>query len=140
MRALVIRRDKLVGRAASRTKEILAAVMIVLMSSPVAVQSAPAPPLRCGWLENPTPGNVWLTDRGGEWTIGTQGGHQAEGDWPQFVARRWVKTNGHYGYGCACLRFKADATTRQVLSIISAQSRSLAACRNDKRLKEPLTN
>ena len=27
-----------------------------------------------GWLQNPTPGNWWLVDRDGEWTIGTQGG------------------------------------------------------------------
>ncbi|MHB7679627.1 DUF4087 domain-containing protein, partial [Klebsiella pneumoniae] len=28
---------------------------------------------RCGWLENPTPGNYWLTDKDGDWTISTQG-------------------------------------------------------------------
>jgi hypothetical protein len=30
---------------------------------------------RCGWFSNPTPGNAWLKDRDGEWTIGTQGNH-----------------------------------------------------------------
>jgi hypothetical protein len=29
---------------------------------------------RCGWLENPTPGNFWLKDPHGLWTISAQGG------------------------------------------------------------------
>jgi hypothetical protein len=28
---------------------------------------------RCGWLQNPTPANWWLTDRDGTWTISAQG-------------------------------------------------------------------
>ena len=39
---------------------------------------------RCGWFSNPTPANASLYDRDGEWVIGVQGGHQAEGDWPDF--------------------------------------------------------
>ncbi|HRB21197.1 MAG TPA: DUF4087 domain-containing protein [Nitrosomonas sp.] len=38
----------------------------------------------CGWFDNPTPANAWLTDHHGEWTIAVQGGYQAEGDWPSF--------------------------------------------------------
>src|SRR5437868_13194364 len=59
---------------------------------------------RCGWLSNPTPANISLFDRDGEWIFGVQGGYQVEGDWdwPAFGARDWVKTNGNYGYGCAC--------------------------------------
>src|SRR5690348_8019506 len=56
---------------------------------------------RCGWFYNPTPGNAWLFDRDGEWTIGVQGGPQADGDWPNF-REQWVETNGGYGYGCGC--------------------------------------
>lgn len=29
---------------------------------------------RCGWVDNPTPANWWLTDRDGEWVIGVPGG------------------------------------------------------------------
>ena len=29
---------------------------------------------RCGWLENPTPGNWWLKDAHAFWIIATQGG------------------------------------------------------------------
>ena len=92
---------------------------------------------RCGWFSNPTPANAWLADRDGEWTVGIQGGHQADGDWPDFKPREWVKTNVHYGYGCACLRVKVNHQTREVLEIKSAYARPLSACRQDRRLKEP---
>ncbi len=62
---------------------------------------------RCGWLSNPTPANISLYDRDGEWIIGVQGGYQVEGEWefPDFKPGQWVITNaGSYGYGCACLR------------------------------------
>lgn len=63
---------------------------------------------RCGWFSNPTPANAWLHDRDGQWTIGAQGGHHAEGDWPSFKAGQWVETNGHYGHGCACLWLRVN--------------------------------
>jgi hypothetical protein len=92
---------------------------------------------RCGWFVNPTPANAWLQDRDGEWTIGIQGGHQADGDWPAFKANQWVKTNVNYGYGCACLRLKVNHKTREVLEIQRGYARPLSACRKDKALKEP---
>ena len=92
---------------------------------------------RCGWFSNPTPANAWLKDRDGEWIIGIQGGHQAEGDWPDFKPRQWIKTNVHYGYGCACLRVKVNRKTHEVIEIKSAYARPLAACRKDRSLKEP---
>ncbi len=93
--------------------------------------------IRCGWFENPTPANASLFDRDGEWIIGVQGGHQAEGDYPDFKPEQWVKTNGEYGYGCACLRVKVDRETRKVLEIKSSSARALAVCRKDRSLKEP---
>lgn len=71
---------------------------ILLLSAPAAEEN------RCGWFINPTPGNAWLKDRDGEWTVGIQGGEQTEGGWPSFGRGRWVATNGSYGYGCACMR------------------------------------
>ena len=90
---------------------------------------------RCGWFDNPTPANASLHDREGEWVIGVQGGHQAEGDWPEFGPKQWVETNGHYGYGCACMRVKVDRETHHVLAIESARARPLSACRRDRALK-----
>jgi hypothetical protein len=92
---------------------------------------------RCGWFSNPTPANAWLADKDGEWIIGVQGGRQADGDWPDFKPSEWVRTNGNYGYGCACLRVKVDRKTLDILEIKSAHARPLSACRKDRALKEP---
>jgi uncharacterized protein DUF4087 len=89
---------------------------------------------RCGWFSNPTPANASLHDREDEWIIGVQGGHQAEGDWPSFGPKQWVETNGHYGYGCACMKVRVDREYH-VLEIESARARPLSACRRDKALK-----
>ncbi|MCK7147597.1 DUF4087 domain-containing protein [Enterobacter bugandensis] len=35
--------------------------------------------LRCGWLQNPSPANQWLTDREGTWDISLQGGNSSSG-------------------------------------------------------------
>lgn len=101
--------------------------------------AAPAKPHnRCGWFDNPTPGNAWLHDRDGEWTIAIQGAYEAEGDWPQFKDSQWIPVNGTHGYGCACIKAVVDATRRQIVRIISASARPLRACRNDRSLKEPV--
>jgi hypothetical protein len=91
---------------------------------------------RCGWFVNPTPANAWLYDRDGEWTIGEQGGHQAEGDWPDFKPSQWVRTNGNYGHGCACMQVSVNKQTHEVLEIKSSRARSLAQCRQDSALKK----
>ncbi len=107
---------------------------------PAAVEAAEAAEAgyetRCGWFSNPTPANASLYDRDGEWIIGVQGGHQAEGDWPEFGPRQWVKTNVNYGHGCACLRVRVDRETSRVLEIKSARARPLTACRRDRALKK----
>ncbi len=90
---------------------------------------------RCGWFHNPTPANAWLIDRDGEWTIGVQGGYQAEGDWPSFKDSQWVKTNVNYGYGCACMNVSVNKDENKIVEIRSATARPLAACRKDKAIK-----
>lgn len=90
---------------------------------------------RCGWFSNPTPANASLYDREAEWIIGEQGGHQADGDWPDFGPGQWVKTNRDYGYGCACMRVQTNSKTHEVIMIESGQARALSACRKDAALK-----
>lgn len=90
---------------------------------------------RCGWWSNPTPQNVSLFDRDGEWIVGIQGGHQAEGDGPDFKDSEWVNTNGHYGYGCACLTAVLDPRSHEILRIRAAHARPLSACRRDPALQ-----
>ncbi|MFI8617082.1 DUF4087 domain-containing protein [Acidovorax sp. NPDC077693] len=102
-------------------------------------ESATAPPAastRCGWFDNPSPGNADLLDAGGSWSVAQQGGHQAQGDWPTFAGKHWVRTGvGSYGYGCACLTGRFDADSQAVLTIARSRSRPLSACRADKALQ-----
>ena len=94
---------------------------------------------RCGWLDNPTPANLSLYDRDAEWVISVQGQYEAEGDWdwPDYKPGQWVGTNaGSYGYGCACLRLRADKQTRKVLEIKNARARPLSVCRRDRSLRK----
>jgi hypothetical protein len=114
---------------------VVAVVAVAQRTSPNAAGSG-ALKTRCGWFSNPTPANAWLYDRDGEWTIGVQGGHQAEGNWPNFKSAQWVRTNGDYGYGCACFQLRLDKQTHNILEIKSARARPLAQCRRDPALKK----
>jgi hypothetical protein len=94
---------------------------------------------RCGWFENPTPANMSLVDKDGEWIISTQGGSEAAGmdNIPDFPDDKWVKTNVNYGYGCACLSVKVDRKEKRILEIMSGTAKPISVCRNDKTLGEP---
>ena len=108
----------------------------VLLAAAAAAPAAGALERRCGWLQNPTPANFWLVDRDGEWLLGAQGGYQAPGmdDMPDMTTRGWVETNGHYGYGCACMTVAVDRRTRRVTRLVSATPVPLRQCRADRRL------
>jgi hypothetical protein len=110
---------------------------LYLFMSLCLASPASRPQTRCGWFDNPTPGNASLHDRDGEWTIAMQGSYEADGDWPAFKDSQWVRVNGPHGYGCACITAVVNAKTRQVLSISSARARPLSACRKDPALKAP---
>ena len=93
---------------------------------------------RCGWLSNPTPANWWLTDRDGQWILATQGADQAPGmdDMPDMSTAGWVETNGHYGYGCACMTIAADGEGR-VTRVADAEPKPLKQCQADRKLPKP---
>jgi hypothetical protein len=120
-------------------KSVILAGLLILCGVCSAQSLRPAQ-RRCGWFENPTPANAWLTDRDGEWTIAVQGGHQADGDWPKFRRSRWVRTNGNYGYGCACMKLLTDPNSHYVQGILSSSARRLQDCREDPALREPKPN
>ena len=119
-----------------RTVLIAAAIAV---AAP-ALAAAPAAKHLCGWVENPTPANWWLTDKNGQWIINTQGGAQATGDLPDFQKGKlyWVATqpNG-YGYGCGCITATVDGKTKQVSKIFKAEVLKLQVCRKDQTLVEP---
>ncbi|WP_198373405.1 DUF4087 domain-containing protein [Roseomonas rosulenta] len=109
-----------------------------LCLSSILVAPLQAAERRCGWLHNPTPGNVWLTDRAGDWILASQGGRETPGmdRVPDMTGREWVRTNGAYGYGCACVVLNAEAR-RQVLRVHAAEQLPLARCRADRALPQP---
>jgi hypothetical protein len=115
--------------------------MFALLLSILAAVQAPQsrPETRCGWLANPTPANYWLTDRDGEWMIMVQGGYQADGwdEMPDMTTAGWVETNGHYGYGCACMRVIVDRASGRVTRLFSARPVALRQCQADPRLRRP---
>jgi hypothetical protein len=127
------------GKAMNHWKALPILLCAVLFASAAQAQEPPAKTqTRCGWFDNPTPGNASLFDRDGEWVIGIQGGHQAEGDWPTFSDTQWVITNsGDHGHGCACMDAVVSARTHEVARITAARAKPLATCRRDHALKEP---
>ena len=110
----------------------------VAAPAPAAVAASDRGVRRCGWLSNPTPANWWLTDAQGQWILATQGADQAPGmdEMPDMSTAGWVETNGHYGYGCACMTVTAGSDGR-VTRIADAQPKPLKQCRADKKLPKP---
>ncbi|MET3116614.1 hypothetical protein AAKU64_000820 [Undibacterium sp. GrIS 1.8] len=121
----------------SKQALVLLLTMTFLLTAS-ASENADTAKLRCGWFHNPTPQNASLVDHDGEWLISTQGGAQADGDWPEFGSSQWVRTNNHFGYGCACIKLIANSESHEVSKIISAKVKPLSACRNDRSLNKPV--
>ena len=94
---------------------------------------------RCGWLENPTPGNWWLKDARGLWIISAQGGPYADGveKLPEPAPDHFVATDGHYGYSCVCVSGIFDAHAERMTRIEAARVLPLSVCRGDKALPAP---
>ncbi len=95
---------------------------------------------RCGWWDNPTPNNVSLHDRRGEWVLFAQGGYSADFIvTPEFDIddeTQFVRTgNGSYGYGCVCLTGQADKKALRFESVTEVKVLPLAKCRADKAIK-----
>ncbi len=126
----------------SRNAAALLCVSAICALAPSPGLSA-EPQLRCGILSNPTPANWWLTDRDGEWTIGAQGGYQAKGldALPAALFEEgWVRTNGYYGYRCACLKVTVDNKTRRVEQVFSGFGKPMRICRADRALQRALVS
>ncbi len=114
----------------------LLALIVALFALPALARTE----TRCGWYDNPTPNNIWLDDADGEWTLATQG---TETEWSDeerndqtetFADEDWVATNGHYGYGCACVKADFDPKEKRATFIHRVRSKPLTACGNDPKL------
>lgn len=108
----------------------------------IMAQSASAAERRCGWYASPTPGNLLLTDRDGEWWIQMQGRPDPQGidNLPAFDGRQFVETNvpgSGYGYGCACMTVVTNPRQQSISRVIAGDILPLARCRNDRSLPDP---
>lgn len=113
-------------------------IAVIALACAMSLPAQAAPERRCGWLDNPTPGNWWLTDRDGQWVLSTQGREPVPGmdAIPDMTRHGWVATNGSYGRGCACLTLDT-APGRRVLRVLAADPLPLARCRSDRALPAP---
>ena len=115
-------------------KKTVLSALLALLAAGTAADAAES---RCGWLQNPTPANWWLVDGDGTWTMMTQGGgHEPEGfdRIPDISAGDYVRTNGNYGYACACMKVETDADEGRILAIHSFRQLSISQCSNDSAL------
>ncbi|MDB5382654.1 MAG: hypothetical protein JWO26_2286 [Rhodospirillales bacterium] len=121
------------GRREGRVGFFAVSAMLALLG---AAESAER---RCGWYQNPTPRNHWLVDRDGTWTMMAQGGYEARGMdlMPDFTTREWVRTNGYYGFGCACIAVDTDRRTMRIARILAVEQLPLSRCRQDSALPRP---
>ena len=121
-----------------RLREQIVALTAVLSAGVPAMAES-----RCGWLDNPTPANYWLTDADGAWTLMVQGGAIENGfiDLPaeQFdFADEWEYRNvGSYGFGCACIEGDfGPVGSGEVVQVREMRPLPLAKCRADPALPE----
>jgi hypothetical protein len=122
----------------SRRRRVASIGLVIGLALIAPVQPALAEE-RCGWLENPTPGNWWLRDAHGLWIISAQGGPYAEGvEKLQAPAPdRFVATNGQYGYSCACVSGTFDDHAERMTRVDATRALPLSVCRIDKALPAP---
>ena len=110
-------------------------IVILGMFSTLA---ATAEETRCGWLENPSPANMWLIDRDGSWDISVQGTSNALDDKSmellyQATANEngFVRTNRNYGFSCACLTVDVDEEQNSITTIYKSKQLPLKQCLED---------
>ncbi|ELA6781410.1 MULTISPECIES: DUF4087 domain-containing protein [Vibrio] len=110
-------------------------IVILGMFSTLA---ATAEETRCGWLENPSPANMWLIDRDGSWDISVQGTSNALDDKSMELLyqataneNEFVRTNRNYGFSCACLTVDVDEEQNSITTIYKSKQLPLKQCLED---------
>ena len=107
----------------------------LLAANPALAVTPLSPETRCGWIDNPTPGNFFLNDKDGSWTIATQGEYEAKGieHIPDLSGDQFVDIGPH-GYGCGCITATVFKGGMRVISIQSFKQRKLKDCLADPDL------
>jgi hypothetical protein len=109
-------------------------ISVIISSVFIVALPAKAVETRCGWLYNPTPRKWYLIDKDARWIIARQGGYEAKGmedNLPTYNEKEYVKTNGYYGYGCACMDVVTDSARLRISEIRGGESLPLSTCRED---------
>lgn len=114
--------------------------LILILATILGTMSAQAVETRCGWIDNPTPANWWLTDADGTWTISVQGGYSiSDKSWDNMtkaISGQFEAYNGkNYGRYCGCI-VGTFSTENDVLTVQSSSAKPLSACKNDKKIKQ----
>ncbi|ELA9083933.1 DUF4087 domain-containing protein [Vibrio alginolyticus] len=110
-------------------------IVILGMFSALA---ATAEETRCGWLENPSPANMWLIDRDGSWDVSVQGTSNALDDKSMELVyqataneNEFVRTNRNYGFSCACLTVDVNEEQNSITKIYKSKQLPLKQCLED---------
>jgi len=115
---------------------MILAMALCLSILPLNTQAAEN---RCGWVDNPTPGNWWITDRDDTWFISKMGDFQIDQKSMQYLKpsqKEYVKTNGNYGYFCACLTVDVDKKNKRIVKIYKSEQLPIDRCANDAALEK----
>ena len=107
----------------------------------IGLQSIATAEYRCGWLDNPAPGQYQFTDKQASWTIMKRGGYQLPAvsmkNLPDKQPNEFVRTNGSYGYSCSCMSVTTDARSKRITSIVyKGKQVLLKRCLEDKSIAE----
>ena len=110
-------------------KSLFAIILLAMPATGFAEQT------RCGWFENPTPANAWLTDRDDSWILSIQGVGPVPGYNEvalDFSENEWIRTNVNYGFGCAC--FTGEFSESEALFVSGGRVLPLKQCFEDPAL------
>jgi hypothetical protein len=117
----------------------LSIVLVMISFTSVAEE------IRCGWLDNPTPANVWLVDKEGQWVISTQGLENSLSDQSMDLVyqafkneRQYVRTNGNHGFSCACLTLETDKSDHSVTHVSESKQLDLKRCLEDTAITKDI--
>ena len=115
---------------------------LILLSVLISLSTS-AEEVRCGWLDNPTPANVWLVDKEGTWVLSTQGVQNPLSDdsidliFQAFDNKsEYVRTNGNHGFSCACLTLETDKSDHSVTHVSKSKQLDLKRCLEDTSITE----
>lgn len=114
-------------------------LLVLLLTLPFSVLAAET---RCGWLENPSPANLWLIDADSIWTISEQGGvtvsDSSMDNLPTTNDDEYVRTNVNYGFSCVCLRVDTDRSSSRILVVHSGEQLLLKQCLEDPKIRSEI--